>query len=149
MDYKHTQTGYLTIFVLLAVALIYGVVLTQTGFNFPVIVMMLFVLFVLASFWSLQVTIDKNSVRIKFSYGIFCKQFLLKEIDSAKAVKNHWYYGFGIKLWLWPTMWIYNISGFDAVEITMKNGKRYRIGTDEPKQLERAIMQAIKEIEKS
>jgi len=40
-------------------------------------------------------------------------------------------------------MRIYNISGFDAVEIKMKDGKRYRIGTDEPKKLEVAITQAI------
>jgi hypothetical protein len=39
---------------------------------------------------------------------------------------------------------IFNVSGLDAVEIKMKNGKIYRIGTDEPKQLERAILQAIK-----
>jgi hypothetical protein len=31
----------------------------------------------------------------------------------------------------------------DVEEIKMKNGKIYRIGTDEPKQLERAILQAI------
>ncbi|MDY0387304.1 MAG: hypothetical protein RBT65_09290 [Methanolobus sp.] len=38
-------------------------------------------------------------------------------------------------------MWIFNDSGFDAVEIKTKNGKIYRIGTDEPKQLERAILE--------
>ncbi len=47
-----------------------------------------------------------------------------------------WYYGWGIRGWLWPKMWIYNVSGFDAVEIKLKNGKMYRIGTDEPKKLE-------------
>ncbi|MEK7656054.1 MAG: hypothetical protein AAB386_05245 [Patescibacteria group bacterium] len=36
-------------------------------------------------------------------------------------------------------MWIYNVSGFDAVEIILKNGKIYRIGTDVPKELEVAI----------
>jgi len=41
-------------------------------------------------------------------------------------------------------MWIYNISGFDAVEIKMKNGKTYRIGTDEPQKLEQAIVHARK-----
>ena len=37
----------------------------------------------------------------------------------------------------------YNISGFDAVEIRMKN-KTVRIGTDDSIQLEQAIKQAIK-----
>ena len=105
---------------------------------------MLLVLFILASFASLKVTIDKNYLRIKFGYGIFRKKFPLKEITSAKAVKNHWFFGWGIRLWLWPRMWIFNVSGFDAVEIKTKAGRTYRIGTDEPKKLEQAIKQAIK-----
>jgi hypothetical protein len=87
--------------------------------------------------------IDENYLKIKFGYGIFRKSFKLNEIYSAKTVKNHWYYGWGIRLWLWPKMWIFNVSGFDAVEIKMKNGKIYRIGTDEPIQLESAILEAI------
>jgi hypothetical protein len=41
-------------------------------------------------------------------------------------------------------MWIYNVSGFDAVEIKLKNDKIYRIGTDEPKKLEQTILYKIK-----
>ncbi len=116
----------------------------QTGSSFPVILFMLFILLILASFVSLQVTIDKNYLRIKFGYGLFRKKFLLNEVTSAKAVKNQWYYGWGIRRWLWPPMWIFNVSGFDAVEIKMKNGRLYRIGTDEPKKLEQKILDAIK-----
>jgi len=56
-------------------------------------------------------------------------------------VKNHWYYGWGIHLT--PHGWLYNISGFLAVEIQMKSGKKYRIGTDEPKKLIEAIQQSL------
>jgi hypothetical protein len=41
-------------------------------------------------------------------------------------------------------MRIYNISGFDAVEIKLKNGKIYRIGTNEPTILEQTIVHEIK-----
>jgi len=58
-------------------------------------------------------------------------------------VKNQWYYGWGIGKWLWPKMLIYNVSGFDAGKITLKNGKTYRIGTDEPEKLEQTILQLI------
>ncbi len=44
---------------------------------------------------------------------------------------------------MWPG-WLYNVSGTDAVELKMKNGKRYRIGTDVPGELAEAIRQAIK-----
>ncbi len=144
MPYKHTQIGYLMIFVLVALTLLFGSILSQAGLD-PILVVVLFlILFLITSFASLNVMIDGNHLRIKFGYGIFRKSFLLREIISAKKVRNHWYYGWGIRVWFWPYMLIYNISGFDAVEIKMKNGKTYRIGTDEPEKLEFAIKQTIK-----
>ena len=144
MIYKHTQIGHLIIFVLLAVILLFGIILTQADFNSAILATMVFIMFLIASFASLKATIDENYLRIKFGYGIFRKRFTLREIISTRTVKNHWYYGWGIRAWFWPYMWIYNVSGFDAVEIKMKNGKKYRIGTDEPEKLEHAIVQAIK-----
>jgi len=41
-------------------------------------------------------------------------------------------------------MWIFNVSGFDAIELTMKNGRIYCIGTDEPEKLEAVIKQIIR-----
>ena len=146
--YKHTQIGYL----MLAVTFLMLVLFTwlqitaraelasaDSGTNFAVTAIMTLIVFILASFATLTVSIDENYLRIKFGYGIFRKSFLLNDITSTKVVKNHWYYGWGIRLWLWPSMCIYNISGFDAVEIILKNGKIYRIGTDEPEKLEQAI----------
>lgn len=105
---------------------------------------MVLILLILSSFVSLQVRVDEKQIRIKFGYGLFAKEFLLNDILSAKVVKNHWRYGWGIRVWFWPKMWIYNISGFDAVELKLKNGKIYRIGTDEAKKLEQAILHSIK-----
>lgn len=116
----------------------------DSGSNFLFSSLMVLILFILSSFITLTVSIDETNVRIKFGYGIFKKNIALKEISSAKTVKNHWYYGWGIRLWLWPTTWIYNISGFDAVEVVLNNGKIYRIGTDVPKELETAITQKIR-----
>jgi hypothetical protein len=153
MNYKHTQIGYLMLVVTLAVLVLFASVYiaasaepdsVDSGTNFAVTAVMALILFILASFASLQVIINEKYLRIKFGYGIFRKNFLLSEIASAKQVKNHWYYGWGIRGWLWPQMWIYNVSGFDAVEIKLKNGKTYRIGTDEPKNLEQTILNSIK-----
>jgi hypothetical protein len=106
---------------------------------FPIVFSTL--LIVLTLFYSLTVEIDGTKLIVKFGFGIINKKFILKDIESCHTVKNHWYYGWGIRLT--PHGWLYNISGFDAVEIKMKNGRTYRIGTDEPKNLERAIMLAI------
>ena len=150
--YKHTQIGYLMLVVTLAtLALFAWVHITvsaepssiDSGPHFAISVMMTLILFVLASFSTLTVSIDENHLRIKFGYGIFSRKFALDQIASVRTVKNHWYHGWGIRLWLWPKMWIYNVSGFDAVEITMKNGKAYRIGTDVPEELATAIKRSV------
>ena len=151
-SYKHTQIGYLMLAVLLAVLVFFAwLQITaraeppsyDSGTNFAITAIMALILFILASFITLTASIDEKYLRIKFGYGIFRKKFLLSEIVSTKQVKNHWYYGWGIRLWLWPKMWGYNVSGFDAVEIIMRKGRIYRIGTDVPSELETAIKRAI------
>lgn len=115
----------------------------DSGTNFLVSAAMVLVLAILASFTTLTTSIEEKYLKVKFGYGIFSKKFSLDQISSVKSVKNHWYYGWGIKVWFWPYMWIYNVSGFDAVEVVMKNGKIYRIGTDVPGELEAAIKQVL------
>ena len=148
--YKHTQIGYLMLVITLAVLVLFAWVhimaaaeppSADSGSNFAVTAIMALILFILASFTALTTSIDENCFWI--SYGIFTKRFPLNQIASVQSVKNHWYYGWGVKVWFWPYMWIYNVSGFDAVEIIMKNGKIYRIGTDIPGELQAAIKQAI------
>ncbi|MDD5290950.1 MAG: hypothetical protein PHZ04_02430 [Patescibacteria group bacterium] len=150
--YKHTQIGYLMLVVTLAVLVLFAWIQitarveppsVNSSTNFAVSAIMVLILFILASFTTLTTSIDENYLQIKFRYGIFAKKFALSQIASAQSVKNHWYYGWGVKVWFWPYMWIYNVSGFDAVEIIMRNGKIYRIGTDTPNELEAIIKKAI------
>ena len=152
MKYKHTQIGYLIIIITLIMLAFFAwlqilIRAKSTSYNsgtdFVNNSIMVSIILILASFYSLQVNIDEKYLRIKFGYGIYQKKFLLQDMIFAKAVKNRWYYGWGIRMCFWPKMWIYNVSGFDAVEITMKNGKIYRIGTDDPKKLEQAITKLI------
>jgi hypothetical protein len=150
--YKHTQIGYLMLVITLIVLMFFTwLQITaraeppsyDSGTNFAITAIMVLILVVLISSISLSVSVGENYLRIKFGYGIFRKKFLLNEITSVRCVKNHWYYGWGIRVWFWPYMWIYNVSGFDAVEIVMRNGKIYRIGTDESEKLETVIKQVI------
>ena len=151
--YKHTQIGYLMLSITLAVLILFArLQITaraeppsyDSGTNFAVTAIMAFILFTLASFSTLAVVIDGQFLRVRFGWGIFRKKFPLTEIAAARKVKNRWYYGWGIRLWFWPKMWIFNVSGFDAVELTMKNGKIYRIGTDEPDVLEEALLKCVR-----
>jgi hypothetical protein len=65
----------------------------------------------------------------------------LADIASCAVVQNPWWYGWGIRLT--PQGWLYNVAGRSAVEIRLKSGKRFRIGTDEPQQLCQALQQAL------
>lgn len=153
ITYKHTQTGHLMLGVLFFLFIMFALAhisalneipSSDSGTNLAIVSFMLIILFTISSFTTLTVSLDEKFLRLKFTYGIFKKKFLLSDIASAKAVKNRWYYGFGIRLVFLPQkVWIYNVSGFDAVEIVLKNGKVYRIGTDDPAELERVINQNI------
>jgi hypothetical protein len=90
----------------------------------------------------LKVWIDREVLHIRFGSGIIKKRFALDKIQSAAPVRNTWYMGFGVHYF--GNGWLYNIAGLDAVELTFKNGKKARIGTDEPEKLAAAIQTAIR-----
>src|SRR3990172_4017450 len=109
-SYKHTQIGYLMLVITLAVLVFFAwIQITAraeppsyySGTNFAITAIMVLILFILASFTTLTASIVENCLRIKFGFGIFTKKFALNEISSVSAVKNHWYYGWGIKVWFW------------------------------------------------
>ena len=147
ISYKHTQTGYLILFVALVASVFFAWlfwIIPETEPRLSVAVLMAAIVLLLVSFSTLTVAIDEQYVRIQFGYGIYRKKFPVKDIVSANPVKNHWYYGWGIRLWLWPYMWIYNVSGFDAIEIVMTDGRIYRIGTDVQSELGAALQRAMR-----
>lgn len=141
--YRHTQTGGLMIFIIGIILINFGVVLYRTGIEPAILAILAIVLFLIISFGSLTVRIDDQFIHLTFGYGLVQKKFALNTIKSAKTVKNKWYYGWGIRYNPWKRIWIYNVSGFDAVEITTKDGTVFRIGTDEPQKLEFAIKDTI------
>lgn len=139
MNYNHTQKSYLLRVISLLVSILFGLIMVKAGFNLLLLFLMLAIIFIIFSFSSLTVTVDEENLRLKYGFGIFAKRISLSEISASSVVKNHWYYGWGIRYWPWRRIWIYNVSGLDAVELTLISGKIIRIGTDEPLQLSRVL----------
>jgi hypothetical protein len=139
--YEHTQVGYLIIAVMAAVMVLIGVVLANAGINWIAIGVLVVIAVALVLFSSLTVVIREDELEARFGPGPIRKRFKLNEIESCQVVKNHWYYGWGIRLT--PHGVLFNVSGFHAVEIKLRTGKKFRIGTDVPQELEEAIRQAI------
>ena len=55
----------------------------------------------------------------------------------ASPVQNKLWWGRGIHLT--PGGWLYNVAGLESVEIVMRDGKRFRIGSDDADMLARAL----------
>ena len=96
---------------------------------------------VFALFHSLTVRVSRSVIALSFGVGLIRKQFPIGDISSASMVKNRWYNGFGIRKIRGG--WLYNVSGFDAIEIQLKNERKYRIGTNQPKELLAAVESAL------
>ncbi len=95
----------------------------------------------LAFFGSMTVRVFTDRVRIHFGIGAPWFTIDLREARGFSVVRNPWFYGWGIHLI--PGGVIYNASGFDAVELRMDDGRRIRIGTDEPQALAAALAQVV------
>ena len=96
---------------------------------------------VLALCHSLTVRVSRSEIALSFGVGLIRKQFPIGDISSASIVQNRWYNGFGIRKIRGG--WLYNVSGFDAIEIQLKNERKYRIGTNQPKELLAAVESAL------
>ena len=89
-------------------------------------------------FWGLTVEVNKDIIRLSFGFGIIHRSIPRERIATVTQVRNRWWYSLGVRLT--PHGWMWNISGLDAVELTYHNGKKFRIGTDEPE----ALLEALK-----
>jgi len=141
-EYSHTQLGWVVL--LSVVAAIIAILLI--GFftkELPVVasVVLIFLVLALACFTTLTVRVNRNRLRISFGPGLVEKSFPLGEVTLCRIVTNPWYYGWGVRII--PGGWLFNVSGLRAVEIQMKNGKMYRIGSDEPEKLQSFLKEKL------
>jgi hypothetical protein len=136
MGYKHTQVGTLIISVLAVVAILVAVNM-DVSLNRVTVLIFVTILLVGILFGTLTVEVAHGKVKCWFGPGLIRKEYSLTDVTGAEAVRNRWYYGWGIRYT--PHGWLFNVSGLDAVEITLSSGRHFRIGTDQPVELERAI----------
>ena len=145
MQYQHTQKGTLlrtTLAMSIALCLVIAGISgwnALVGYSLSGVVILLIV--VLLLFGSLTVEVSGEELRHYFGPRFWKKTYLLQDIESVKQVRNSWIYGWGIRLT--PFGWLYNVSGLDAVQIQLRSGKTFRIGTDDPKGLFEAVSQNI------
>lgn len=108
---------------------------------FLLVVLPIITVLVIASFGSLTVTGHPDRLEIRFGIGWIRRSWPIREIVGAEPVRNRWFYGWGIR-WL-PGAFLYNVTGLDAVELTLRGGARVRIGTPDPSGLAGFVRERI------
>jgi hypothetical protein len=134
--YSHTQTGTFMI-VVAALAFAFGLWSISAQGGLASLAILIIALLLAFMFPTMTIHVVPDEVRMIMGAGLIRKRFPTSEIKIARKVRNPWYYGWGIR-WF-PGGWLFNVSGLDAVEIEMESGRKYRLGTDDPDQLLRAI----------
>lgn len=141
VGYRHTQVGYVIVgaFVVAMVGLV-GVWLSSPAPASALIPIAILALCT-ALFPSLTTEVKDGRVRCSFGPGLIRRTIPVNEIVSSNVVRNPWYYGWGLH-WI-PGGSLWNVSGMSAVELKLKNGRVFRIGSDEPETLNQAIRSAL------
>lgn len=136
--YRHTQIGAVQVWasvfaiVIIALSVLY---IGDYWFSYAAIV---FLGLTLLLFGSLTILVSRADLEIRFgAFGIVKRIVPLDTITAVTIVKTPWYYGWGIR-WT-PDGPLYNVAGDRGVEVTLNGGTRFRIGTDEPDALAKAI----------
>lgn len=96
----------------------------------------------LLMFSSLTVEVTDSGISLRFGpLPVIRKMISFDQITGYSLVENHWYYGWGIR-WI-PNGSMYNIAGFQAVELRLITGRCFRIGTDDPEGLSAALTRTL------
>jgi hypothetical protein len=139
MEYRHTQFGTVIVGIMGTAVIVVAFHFLASGSVHPAETVVATLLLVTMSlFPSLTVAIQGGALRCSFGVGLIRKEIKLSDIKDVYPVTNPWIVGWGIR-WVPGQYWMWNVSGLQAVELTLKTGKRFRIGTDEPDALSRAI----------
>jgi len=139
-SYQHTQRGTLIITVMLGMAFTCAILAMLVLKVFWITAIFLVVIAWLFS--SLTIEITDRTLGWKFGPGLICKNVELAEIISAEPVRTGLSWGIH---WGPRTGWLYNVSGFDAVMITLRSRKKFTLGTDEPQTLAARLTEVIQQ----
>ena len=138
--YEHTQVGYLMLIVLTLGMFCVTFWMISLGFSWIAFAALIVLDLSLILFSTLTVEVTDGILDIKIGPGVFHKQFNLNDVKECFVVSTPQHMKF--ERWM-PEGWLYNLSGMHAIELKMRNGKYYRIGTNTPSELADAIQKAI------
>jgi len=143
-SYEHTQTGTLILVMMIIPTLgVTAAILLATSREglLPLLIFLVFIIPAMIIFSSLTVKVDDERVLLYFGSNALRRSFPIDQIREVQVVRNALWMGWGIH-YFWSGV-IYNVSGRDGIELRLVDGRRVRIGSDEPEALARAVTEAM------
>lgn len=140
-QYEHTQIGHVIILFVAAALFAINAIFGSSPRRESFLVVSVVLLITLALFYKLTITINEETLCASFGIGMIRKRVSVAEFAACGPIRIRWWYGWGIHLTQYG--WLYNVSGLDAVAITLRNGRKFALGTDDPQGLAEALRSAI------
>ncbi len=106
-----------------------------------VISIFVFALFGFLQFMSLRTTIDAEKIQVRF-YPFKTKTIAWNQVEQAEVLNYGFVGGWGYRLWTkYGT--VFNVKDKIGLAITLKDGKKYLIGTQKESEL-RSVLKDLK-----
>lgn len=139
MQYDHTQTAPLYwLLVVPGIAMLGGATRLGPEPAAQVALSIGGVFMILAAFSFRELTVTDEADRLLISFGplpLLKRRILYSNIKSVEQSRTRLIEGWGVHLSPGGG-WVWNLWGFDCVDVYFKRGRRLRIGTDDPQGLE-------------
>jgi hypothetical protein len=142
--YQHRQIGWITVIGVLGGIVLVCALLAWSAQSFSEIGAATIIVVLLAAlviFSTLTVRVTDRAVSWWFGIPAVGRRAALGDIESIVAIRTSIFEGWGIHLTL-RHGWLWNVSGFNAVQITLRSGTRFAVGTPEPQAVIDAVARA-------
>ena len=137
MDYVHTQTSPLFL-LLAAIGIGFFVGGSQVdGQKLSITLFSIGAVWFLLALSFRQLTCRDEGDHLRISFGplpIFRRKLLYARLEKVEVSRSRLLDGWGIHLCT-RGGWVWNLWGFDCVDIDFTGGKKLRLGTDDPEGL--------------
>ena len=138
--YERRQIGYVTLVALFVAFALVGVAMWRAcppAAAASVRAIFLLLIIVGTLFSTMTVRVTESALERWFGIKAIGRRVPLREIESLEAIRTTIWEGWGIHL-TWHG-WVWNVSGFNAVQVRLRSGTRYAVGTPEPNAVIAAI----------
>jgi hypothetical protein len=145
MEYEQTQFGPpLLRLAVLAILVVAGAGSAAAGSAAGVTIVVAAAIIIgttITVFSRFTVKVTDDRLVTHFGWGWPRRTLDWTDATAVRAVRNRWWYGFGIRWFPGGTLW--NVWGLDAIEFDLVSGRAFRVGTDDPERLFDAVARHV------